>query len=215
VSASPTGTIRETTSRPTTSEQVHNTLPSLLVRTAEMRDEYAAGLDGATALHADVQQLSLDGRTRSLETAGTAELLERLAGDEGFSWATMARCLGLSATALRKWRRGEMASPHNHQRLARLAAFTELVHELQPRIDDVPFWLEAPVNEATSLTRVDLYRLNKHSELLDLATERSDALTVLDLVAPDWRRNYRHDGRFEVVWHDDGTNSIVMREPDD
>lgn len=215
MSTSHTSTIRKTAPRSTNSAQVHDTLPSLLVRTAELRDEYAEGFGGATALHGDVQQLSLDGRTRSLETADTVELLERLADEEGFSWATLARCLGLSATALRKWRRGEAPSPQNHQRLARLAAFTELIHELQPRIVDVPFWLEAPVSDATSLTRIDLYRLNKHSELLDLATERDDEQTVLDRVAPKWRQEHRRDDRFEVVWHADGTNSIVVRETDD
>lgn len=208
-------TIRETAPHQTNSAQVHDTLPSLLVQTAELRDEYVAGAGGAKALHSDVQRLSLDNRTRSLETVDTVQLLERLAEDEAFSWASMARCLGLSATALRKWRRGELPSPHNHQRLARLAAFTEIIHELQPRIDDVPFWLEAPVSEATSLTRVDLYRLGKHGELLDLATERDDAQSVLDRVAPRWRQEHQRDNRFEVVWHDDGTNSIVMREPDD
>ena len=214
MSTSRTSTIRETAPRQTNSAQVHETLPSLLVQTAELRDEFIAGAGGAKALHGDVQQLALDSRARSLETADTVELLERLAADEGYSWATMARCLGLSATALRKWRRGELASPHNHQRLARLAAFTEVVHELQPLVDDVPFWLEAPVCDATSLTRVDLYRMNRHCELLDLATERDDAQTVLDRIVPGWRQEHRRDDRFEVVWHADGTNSIVMREPD-
>lgn len=215
MSALHSSTIRETAHQSTGSGQVLETLPSLLVQTAELRDEYTTGANQATDLHGDVQKMSLDGRTRSLETVNTVELLEFLAGEQGFSWATMARCLGLTATAIRKWRRGEPPSPQNHQRLARLAAFAEIIHELQPRIDDVPFWLEGPVNDATSLSRLDLYRLNAHSELLDLATERDKPHRVLDRVVPEWRQDHRRDDRFKVVWHEDGTNSIVMREPDD
>jgi hypothetical protein len=209
----PSQSIRAPQIDSTRSEQIQ-TAP-LLARTAELRDQYASGADQARELHGDVQQLELDQITLALEHEDTPTLLERLAEAHGFAWATAARCLSVSPTALRKWRKGEEATPANHSKVARLLAFAELLQRLQPRIDDAAYWLEAPVVDESTLTRVDLYRRGTFAGLLDMASERQRPVDLLDETVPDWRRDYARDDRFDVTWHEDGSPSITLRGEDE
>jgi hypothetical protein len=208
----PSQSIRAPEIDSTRSEQIQ-TAP-LLARTAELRDQFASGADQARELHGDVQQLELDQMTLTLEHEGTPTLLERLAETHGFAWATAARCLGVTPTALRKWRKGEEATSANHSKVARLLAFAELLERLQPRIDEAAYWLEAPVVDESTLTRVDLYRRGAFAGLLDMASERRRPIELLDKTVPNWREQHTRDHRVAVVWHEDGSPSITVRGDD-
>lgn len=195
----------------TRSEQIADR--TLLAATAELRDDFIRGAARAQELHEDVELDELDRNARSLELESTPELLEALA-DAGFSWATIARLLEVTPTAVRKWRKGAGVSTSNHQRLAHLLAMARMLSRVQPRIDDVAFWLETPCREDTALLRLDLYRAKAYNALLALAAERRQAVEVLDEVLPDWRRLHGRDQRFELVWAEDGAPLIVMRGAD-
>jgi hypothetical protein len=195
----------------TRSEQIAE--PTLLAATAELRDDFMRGAARAEELHEDVELDELERYARSLELESTPELLEALA-DAGFSWATIARLLAVTPTAVRKWRKGAGVNTSNHQRLAHLLAMTRMLGRVQPRIDDVAFWLETPCREDTALLRLDLYRAKAYNALLALAAERRQAVEVLDQVLPDWRRLHGRDRRFELVWAEDGAPLIVMRGAD-
>jgi hypothetical protein len=178
--------------------------------TAELRDNVMRGAVRAQELHEDVELVELERNARSLELESTPELLEALA-DDGFAWATIARVLEVTPTAIRKWRKGAGVSSHHHQRLAHLLAMARMLTRVQPRIDDVAFWLETPCREDTTLLRLDLYRAQAYNALLALAAERRQAVEVLDVVLPDWRRLHARDERFQLTWAEDGSPLIVMR----
>jgi hypothetical protein len=203
------GTVQESFIDSTHSEQILDRGP-LLAQAAELRDDFERGAAVAQELHEDVELFDLDGRVASLEHQSTNELLEALS-DKGFSWATIGRILGVTPTAIRKWRRDEGVTSANHRRVAHLLGTTELLRQVQPRIHDAAFWLEAPCHEETTLRRLDLYKLARIRELLALAAERRRPTEVLDDVVPEWRRSHARDERFELVWHEDGAPSIVMR----
>lgn len=195
----------------TRSEQIAE--PALLAATAELRDDYMRGAARAQELHEDVELDELERNARSLELESTPELLEALA-DAGFSWATIARLVEITPTAVRKWRKGAGVTASNQQRLAHLLAMARMLTRVQPRIDDVAYWLETPCREDTALLRLDLYRAQAYNALLALAAERRPVVELLDEVLPDWRRLHGRDARFELVWTEDGGPLIVMRGTD-
>jgi len=206
------GTVQEPLIGGTYSEQIAARGP-LLALTAELRDDYQRGAAQAQELHEDVEAFELRRRVAVFEHQPTTDLLEDLA-DEGFSWATIARILGVTATAVRKWRRGDGVTAANHQAVAHLLGTTRMLKHVQPLIDDAAFWLEAPCREDTTLSRLDLYRLGRMIELLALAAERRSAVEVLDEAVPGWRETHGRDDRFSLVWQEDGAPSIVMRGTD-
>jgi hypothetical protein len=195
--------------RQTRPEQV--TEPSLLVRSAELRDRARTTAGATEDLHDDVQQFEIDTKTYALESVDTTTLLETLAEIYNFSWALLARVAGVTPTAVRKWRRGEAVTASRHQAIAELVAFCQLLPQVDPRVEDIPFWLETPVATDTTLTRLDLYRLGNKVELLNIAAGRLGAHAALDRLQPNWRATYGRDPRFETVVHEDGSATIVMR----
>jgi hypothetical protein len=192
----------------THSQQVRD--PQLLARSAELHDGVKQFSTDVAELHGDVQQLELDGLTRAFEHAPTTDLLGRLSEHHAFAWAVLAQVARVSPTAVRKWRRGESISPVFHQRLAELAAFSELLQRLAPTIPEVSYWLEMPVVGHADVSRLDIYLDGHQTKLLDLATGRRSGEALLDEVAPAWRDQPAETA--SVVWHDDGTPSIVVAE---
>jgi hypothetical protein len=193
----------------THTEQVRD--PQLLARSAELRDDAIQVSSDVVQLHGDVQQMELDALTRAFEQATPTQLLERLSDDFAFSWAVLARVARVSPTAVRKWRRGETISPVFHLRLAELAAFCEMLRRLAPTVEDLSYWLEMPVVGRSDISRLDLFLAGQPTELLDLATGRQSGEALLDQAAPGWRERAAGD-RSSVMWHDDGTASIVVTE---
>jgi len=192
----------------TRTEQVRD--PQLLARSAELRDGVTRTYSDATELHSDVQQMELEILTRQLEQASVIDLLAKLSEHHAFAWAVLARVARVSPTAVRKWRRGETMSPVFHQRLAELAAFSALLQRLAPTINDVPYWLEMPVLGCCDVTRFDLYLDGHMTKLIDLATGRCAGEALLDETASGWRD--RKTTTNSIIWHEDGTPSIVVAE---
>lgn len=151
---------------------------------------------------ADLDQLAAENGRMQLQEVLT------LISSRGFAWRDIARCLGVSVPALRKWRHGESATPANRAKAARFLAICEYLEHnaLNP---DVAGWFEFPLVPDPAITPLDLYAEGHESLVLDYAEHQEpDPIAVLDRYDPDWRSR-RSD--FEVILAEDGMPSIQRR----
>ena len=80
-------------------------------------------------------------------------------------------------------------------------------------ISDPVSWLEMPVKEGVTVSKVDLLKRDRFELVLRLATyagEEFDAEEILDDYDPAWR-NRLQDEVFEVATGTDGMPSIQLR----
>jgi transcriptional regulator with XRE-family HTH domain len=160
-----------------------------------------------------VQEFDLDDRAGALVQNEPAVLLSLLGDELGMPWSMVADLVGVSPTAVRKWRRGGSLTPETRARLARLAAFCQVLPEVEPRITDVVLWLQSPViSGSTTITPADLFAQGSDVALLNRAAKRVSAEQLLDAEAPDWRATTRPDGRHRVIEAPDGVLAIVPVE---
>ncbi len=186
------------------------TFASLTYRTALLRDRVLMTQSDVMALHRTVQLGDLDERTSRVGIQDASELLELLASEFGLSWTTVARMVGVSDAAVRKWRRGEQTTPENRRRLARSVAFLQIIQERFP-VREPAGWLEMRISEDSTVTAVDIFSEGRADLLFELAAARANPQQVLDAFEPNWRQVYRVDERFEVVRAPDGEPVIVQR----
>lgn len=148
--------------------------------------------------------------TREKAAKSVAALLEELAGDRGMSWSDIADVLGVSISAIRKWRKGGDASPGSRLKLAQFAALLDVLEEKAP-ISDPAGWMELdlPLAAGFFIRPLDLYLEGHVDALMDLAERRLEAHQVLDQVRPNWRDSR---SEFEVFRDTDGKRSIRQRE---
>ncbi len=148
--------------------------------------------------------------TREKAAKSVAALLEELAGDRGMSWSDIAEVLGVSISAIRKWRKGGDASPGSRLKLAQFAALLDVLEEKAP-VSDPAGWMELdlPLAAGFFIRPLDLYLEGHVDALMDLAERRLEAHQVLNQVRPNWRDS-RSD--FEVFSDVDGERSIRRRE---
>jgi hypothetical protein len=158
---------------------------------------------------------------RLRETAGMLgrrdprELLEDAASTWGLSWSTIGRMLGVSPSAMRKWRRGGGAiSSENREQITMLSAFLATMQTCKEPIADMGSWIEMRLRDDTTLTPADLYASGTEGRLLliDLAAEVMSLVEVLDTFDDDWRTRYARDSAFRVIDDGpDGERAIVQR----
>lgn len=158
-------------------------------------------------LHHEVQNYDLDQRAAVKARSGVPTLLVELA-DRGMAWADIARMVGVSVAAVRKWRSNGGAAPESRMQLARLTAFLDLLEE--SAIEDPAQWMELtlPLPSGYPVTANDLYARGAYTPLLDYAAQRRTATEVMDEVDDQWRIK-RSD--FEVFTDSDGARSIRPR----
>jgi transcriptional regulator with XRE-family HTH domain len=172
-----------------------------------LRDETSM-LDSRVGIYhheALLRQLEINARERARRDV--LRLLKELSAQRGMAWSSIARLVGVSVQALRKWRKGEPPTPEHRLAVARLAAFLGLLEDAL--IGDPAGWLEMPLVDGYAPRNIDLYVAGRYDLLFDLAGLRitpEDALTNLD---PDWRDRYRLEN--EVFEADDGNLSIRRR----
>jgi hypothetical protein len=192
---------------------------SVAQRAAMLTDQVDRTAGAVHQLHAEALGHALETLGLDLEAEGLPQLLGSLTDDFAFSWSTLARCTKVTPTAVRKWRRGDEPARENKQRVARLVAFSRLLHEIDPRVQDVGDWLEGLVSTVSTLTRADLYRIGAAVDLLRMARSvvraGPDNLRpedLLDHYVDGWRRRFANDERVGIQWDADGMPSIVYRE---
>lgn len=161
-------------------------------------------------LHGEARELDLTDRTLEKTKKSVAGLLEELTGDRGMGWSDIAEVLGVSISAIRKWRKGADARPESRSKLARIAALLDVLEE-KGLVQDPARWMEIdlPLEAGYFIRPWDLYLEGHVTALIDLAEQRQTVAQVLDQVRPNWRDS-RSD--FEVVLDADGERSIRRRD---
>ena len=163
----------------------------------------------ADAQHTD----TLDAELRTMAQARSKESLESLLdqlSDLGFSWRDIARVVGVSVPALRKWRLGGAATGENRQRVATLVAFCDIAGS-RFHLPDIASWLETPLDTQAPLTGLDMMAGDRFDLVLRLVRDwGSDPQTVLDDFEPDWRDRY--SSPVEVFTGPDGMPGLRLTD---
>ena len=134
------------------------------------------------------------------------EMLEELA-DCGFAWRDIARMIGVSVPAVRRWRQSEAPTAAHLLAIARLVAFAELLRT-DHMVIDVAAWMEMPIWHDVPISGIDLAVAGRYGDLLELAADHTTPEAVLDGLLPDWRERYRSE--FEVFEAPDGELAIRL-----
>jgi transcriptional regulator with XRE-family HTH domain len=184
------------------------TVASITRQFGVLRDETSTLDADVVGHHRAVQQLSLELRARDWARRDVPRLLRELSSQRGLGWSDIARLVGVSVQALRKWRGGEPATAEHRLAVARLAAFLDLLED--ELINDPAGWLELPLVAGYSPRHLDLYRAGRMELLFELAGLRITPEQALDEFAPDWRRRLRLE--HEVFEASDGQLSIRRRQ---
>ena len=160
-------------------------------------------------MHGEVRERDLIDRTLEKTKKSIAGLLEELAADRGMGWSDIAEVLGVSISAIRKWRRGGEASPESRSKLAQIAALLDVLEE-KGLVQDPAAWMEMdlPLGAGYFIRPLDLYLEGHVTALIELAEQRQTVAQVLDQVRPNWRDS-RSD--FEVFLDVDDERSIRRR----
>lgn len=185
------------------------TFASLTYRAALLRDRAEAVNADAMNLHQEAQTRLLDERSALVALQEATQLLSYLSDDVGLSWASIGRMVGVTDAAVRKWRRGESIGPENRRRLARAAAFFELLAGFP--VGDRASWIEMRVSDDATLTPLELYVEGRVDLLFDFVSRRQSPHEVLDAFDANWRLTYARDATFAVVRAPDGEPAIVER----
>lgn len=130
--------------------------------------------------------------------------------DLGVSQLVIARALGVTPTAVRKWRRGETAKADHRSRLARFAATYSLLAETG--VHDPAGWLDIPISSESSLTPLDLFVGGRADLSVLLGSRLMEPQEALDAYDPGWRQTNPIDPDYEVVMLRDGSRSAVPKK---
>jgi transcriptional regulator with XRE-family HTH domain len=162
------------------------------------------------ALHGEARELDLADRAFQKTKKSVPSLLDELAGERGMGWSDIAEVVGVSISAIRKWRKGGDASPESRSRLARIAVLLDVLQE-KGLVEDPAAWMEVdlPLESGYFIRPLDLYLEGHVQALIDLAEQRRTVAQVLDEVRPDWRAA-RAD--YDVFIDTDGERSIRRRD---
>ncbi len=181
----------------------------LVQRAGWLRSRADALGEDVASIHQQVRSYHLDQRAAVKSRRGVAGLLTELAVERGMAWADIARLIGVSVAAIRKWRGSSSASADHRFELAKLTAFLDLLDEYA--IEDPAQWMEMrlPLPAGYVITPMDLYRRGEVTPLLEYASQRLDAARMLDEIDPRWRDS-RSD--FESYDAPDGTKAIRARK---
>lgn len=173
---------------------------------AVIRDKARFLADDASDFHEQQTAADLESRAHDEARRSAREMLDDLAA-LGFAWRDIARLVGVTVPAVRKWRNGEPIAGPNRWALARLLAFVKTLRS-DHLIDEVASWMEMPIAGST-LTGIDVYGMG---HVLPLLLHGTDHLKVDQLLLRvDPLGEHRPDDRFEVVTAPDGLPAVRMR----
>jgi transcriptional regulator with XRE-family HTH domain len=189
------------------------TFASIAVEAAALRDEVGVTTTRVEDVHRGAQLGALDERTSLVALRDPVELLAELAEAHGLSWTTIAKLVGVTDAAVRKWRRGEAISSENRRVLARAVGLLEMLTDLA--VGEPASWLEMRISEDSTVTPVELFAADRADLMFELAGRRRSPHQVLDEFEPGWRHRLGRDDNFDVVTGPDGHPIIVERRTND
>ena len=187
-----------------------NSTRALSLRADYLRTEVEMLGGDVQELHGEARELDLTDRTFEKTKKSVSGLLQELAGERGMGWSDIAEVVGVSISAIRKWRKGGDASLESRSKLARIAALLDVL-EQKGLVQDPAAWMEMdlPLDSGYFIRPLDLYLEGHVLALIDLAEQRQTVAQVLDQVKPNWRTN---QSDFEVFVDTDGQRSIRRRD---
>jgi len=186
-------------------DQTKTSADALAERAGFLRNQVRYVVTEAASMHSDALLLQLNDRTNEMRRRNPLELLSGLA-EEGFAWRDIARIVGVSVPALRKWREGRRLSPEHAVALARFCAFFVIAKSDHLPVHDVAAWLEQPLVPGYKVTGLDLAASRRYEDLLQLAADHLKAEHLLDRYYADWREDIQSDA--EVFIAPDGQPGI-------
>lgn len=179
----------------------------IAARAGQVRSSISLVNTDAAELQHEAIHVQLDIRTAHLARQEPATLLEQLS-DMGFAWRDIARMVGVSVPALRRWRAGDLPSGEHRRRIAQLLAFAETIRD-EHMIFEPASWMEIPISGQAQTTPIDLYAADHLDTVFDLASEHCTPEEALDQAEPGWRDKHRSD--WEVGTADDGQPYIRLK----
>ena len=191
-------------SRTRTIDELVDDAGFLRIRARLLGDDLAEASRRVGDIHRQAFRQQIDAKARQLSGQETRDMLVSLA-DRGFAWRDIARLVGVSVPALRRWRQGESPTGDHRLAIARLVALVELLQSVH-LITEVASWMEMPLSQNAPVTGIDLAATGRYEDLLDLAANHASPEEVLERWQPDWRERYRSD--FEIFDAPDGQPGI-------
>jgi len=139
----------------------------------------------AVAGHHSVRAQYIDELVSKLAATPAAEILTDLR-QHGVLWSNIAEIVGVTETAVRKWRKGAAIDSTHRYRLGRLAALGRIHQEYAMPGPPTAFgeWLDSNIIPCFSATPMQLLALNRESDvavlqpLLDWMLGHPDAATA-------------------------------------
>ncbi|MDA8118063.1 MAG: hypothetical protein M0000_11925 [Actinomycetota bacterium] len=194
-------------SRTLTIDELIQDTHALVERAGYLRNVNSIQGDDLGEFHGQTFQVALEARTVKEAKRGHKYLLEQLS-ELGFGWSDIAKMLGVSVPALRRWRLGDKPTAEHLRHIATLVAFVTMIRE-DRLVDDVASWMEMPLVDGVPLTSIDMYAKGQLLTVFELASEHLTPSGALDRIEPGWREKYRSD--FEVYRAEDGQPAIRPR----
>ncbi len=147
-------------------------------------------------------------RTDERARAGLAALLADLTSGHGLGWSEVARLVGVSVPAVRKWRHGGDVTPTRLNSLGRLAAFLEMLGEED--VQDPAAWLNLPFDAALAdvHSKSDIYQAGG---ALDLLLYAKGYIDYEELLRRAPRVAQRPQRRNNLVMMSDGNYSVTPK----
>jgi hypothetical protein len=155
-------------------------------------------------------QLELESKTVDRARCAPTQALEQLS-DYGLAWRDIARVIGVSVPAINKWRKGTGITGENRLKIARLLGLIDMLGDRL--IDEPASWLEMPITDGVTLSRMDLLERGRYDLVVALASTHTGDGTVesvLNEAEPEWRERLV-DNTFEAYIEDDGHVSIRLK----
>jgi DNA-binding transcriptional regulator YiaG len=177
-------------------------------------------LDSVYAHH-EVRAELVEKSAAEIGELGAQAVLEELRG-RGLLWSVVAEVVGVTDSAVRKWRRGQAIEPTHRRRLDRLAALGRL-YDTYAAPDGGSFgqWLDSVISPAFSASPLQLIRLTRDypsiylQPLLDWAfgATGSDGAKLLDnYLGAAWREAAQIEQSFRIITNAAGERLLVIDE---
>jgi hypothetical protein len=188
--------------RPTRTSQ-----DELAERAGSLRSMTRVLSDDAADLHRRTIEIQLRSRSEEAAKRAAPDVLNELA-EIGLAWRDVARMVGVTVPAVRKWRLGDPPTGAHRKAIAGLLAFIDVLRS-DHLVQDVPSWLEIPLLDS-SVTGLDIYAAGFVESLVMHAAGHINAEQLLDQFDPVWRDAI--DTRFEIFTGIDGQAAIRLRD---